>query len=146
VRLSPDDVACWLLKTARPPADIAADWRPGTARRLHRCLRRSYRLELMAPGQRCLLWLSGPRQPGVHALGVLTEPPDPTEAAPDAEVELHLLAEPVGRGELLGDPAFTAAEVVRMPAGSNPSWLDAAQLAAVLDRVDPAAARAAGWH
>ena len=33
--------------------------RPGTARSLTRCVRRSYRLELMAAGQPCLLWLSG---------------------------------------------------------------------------------------
>jgi hypothetical protein len=32
-----------------------------------------------------------------------------------------------------------------MPAGSNPSWLDAAQLAAVLDLLGPDAVRAAGW-
>lgn len=142
---TPDDVACWLLKTTRAPAEIDAGWRPGTTRTLRRCLRRSYRLELMAPGQRCLLWLSGRREPGVHALGVLTGPPDPADAAPEVEVALHLLAEPVGRAELLGDPGFGPAEVLRMPAGSNPSWLDRGQLAAVLDRADPAAVRAAGW-
>ena len=35
---------------------------------------------------------------------------------------------------LLGDPRMRDAEVLRMPAGSNPSWLSRAQFDAVLDR------------
>lgn len=132
------DVACWVIKaTVLPPP----------AARLPRCLRRSYRLELMAPGQRCLLWLSGRRQPGVHALGRLATAPEPTGDATrqTVDVELHRLADPVPRAELVADPAFAAAEVVRMPAGSNPSWLSPEALDAVLDNVDPAVLRAAGW-
>ncbi len=143
--LLPDDVACWLLKTARPPDAVAPGWRPGTSRRVRRCVRRSYRLALMVPGQRCLLWLSGRREPGVHALGLLAAAPDPTEPAPAIEVVLHLLPDPLPRAELLADPGFATAEVARMPAGSNPSYLRTAQLAPVLDRVDEAARRAAGW-
>ena len=131
--LLPADVACWLLKTARPPAAIDPGWRPGTAVRVRRCLRPSYRLGLMAAGQPCLLWLSGPRESGVHAVGVLVAPPDPDTV----EVELHRLAEPLPRAELLLDPAFATAEVIRMPAGSNPSYLRPAQLAPVLARLDP---------
>lgn len=138
-RLAAGDVACWVIKAVvLPPAEP----------RLARCVRRSYRLELMAPGQRCLLWLSGRREPGVHALGRLASVPEPTDdpARHSVEVELHRLAEPVPRAELVADPAFAAAEVVRMPAGSNPSWLSPAALRAVLDRVDPAALDAAGWR
>jgi hypothetical protein len=35
-------------------------------------LRGTYRLELMAPGQRCFLWLSGRVEPGMYAIGALT--------------------------------------------------------------------------
>jgi hypothetical protein len=101
-RLTPGDVACWVLKTSRPPAEIALGWRPGTGRELTRCVRPSYRLDLMDAGQPCLLWLSGRRQPGVHAVGVLA------------------------------DPDARDAEVLRMPAGSNPSWLSGAQFHVVL--------------
>jgi hypothetical protein len=38
----------------------------------------------------------------------------------------------VPRGALLADPRARDAEVLRMPAGSNPSWLSADQYAAVL--------------
>jgi len=57
-RLSPGDVGAWLLKSASLPPAAAGGWAPGTTRRLHRCVRATYRLSLMAPGQPCLLWLS----------------------------------------------------------------------------------------
>ena len=49
---------------------------------------------------------------------------------------LTVLADPVLRAELLADPAARDAEVLRMPAGSNPSWLSAGQYAAVLGRAE----------
>jgi hypothetical protein len=47
-------------------------------------------------------------------------------------VRLTLLTDPVPRADLLADPRMRDAEVLRMPAGSNPSWLSAGQYAAVL--------------
>jgi hypothetical protein len=134
VRLTPGDVACWVLKSTRPPVAIDAGWRPGTARSLTRCVRRSYRLELMAAGQPCLLWLSGRDRPGVHALGSVEGPVEEVDGGPTVPVRLTLLPEPVLRAELLGDPRMQDAEVLRMPAGSNPSWLSRTQFDAVLDR------------
>ena len=140
-RLTGADVACWVLKTSAPPDAVALGWAPGGTARVGRCVRPSYRLGLMAPGQRCLLWLSGRQDPGVHAVGVLTSPPDDDLVV---GVALHRLAEPLPRAHLLGT-AFATAEVVRMPAGSNPSWLTAAQLFPVLDHLDAAELAAAGW-
>ena len=91
-----------------------------------------YRLGLMNAGQPCLLWLSGRDRPGVHAVGELCGPPDESADGPVALVRFTLLAEPVDRAELLADPAARDAEVLRMPAGSNPSWLSELQFAAVL--------------
>jgi hypothetical protein len=98
-------------------------------------VRRSYRLDLMAAGQPCLLWLSGRDRPGVHALGTVAGPVEEDEAGGSVvPVRFTLLLEPVLRAELLGDPRMRDAEVLRMPAGSNPSWLSAQQFAAVLER------------
>jgi hypothetical protein len=130
-QLTRDDVACWLLKTAVPPEVLAPGWTAGTGRELTRCVRRSYRLELMTPGAPCLLWLSGRGSPGVHALGVLAAAPSTGEGGPEVAVRLTLLDRPVRRADLIADPAFRSAEVVRMPAGSNPSWLSAGEYAAV---------------
>jgi hypothetical protein len=132
-------VAAWLLKTTMPPEQLADGWRPGATRVLQRCLRGSYRLGLMLPGQPCLLWLSGADRPGVHAVGSLSGLPGATADGPAVAVALRRLHRPVPRAALLGSPAFEAAEVVRMPAGSNPSYLTGEQLRAVrslLDRAD----------
>jgi hypothetical protein len=123
-----------VLKTTRPPTDLAAGWSADERRSLTRCVRRSYRLGLMAAGQPCLLWLSGRDRPGVHAVGVLTDGVQRDGDGWTVPLELTLLAEPISRAELLADPVAREAEVLRMPAGSNPSWLSAAQFAAVLAR------------
>ena len=135
-RLTAEDVACWLLKSAGWPEGLA---RTGDGQRLHRCLRRSYRLDLMAPGQPCLLWVSGRDRPGVAALGRLGGRPGPDGRV---EVELSVLPAPLARADLLTDARFRAAEVVRMAAGSNPSYLRADELAAVVERLDDTAAAA----
>ena len=134
MRLSAADVGCWVLKSTSPPADVVPGWQPGTARTLTRCVRPSYRLELMVAGQPCLLWLSGRTAPGVHALGELTGGAEPGDDGWAVRLRLTLLAEPVARTDLLSDPVAREAEVLRMPAGSNPSWLSPAQFAAVLAR------------
>src|SRR5690242_7290751 len=121
-RLTAADVGCWVIKTSLPPADLATDWRPGSHRVLARCLRPSYRLSLMSPGQACLLWLSGRTAPGVHAVGVLSGEVSQGVGGPEVRVRLTLLAEPVARADLLDRAGTRDAEVLRMPAGSNPSW------------------------
>ena len=50
-RLSGTDVGSWLLKSTRPPAEIDPTWAPGDERVLSRCVRRSYRLDLVLPGR-----------------------------------------------------------------------------------------------
>lgn len=135
-RLAAGDVAAWLLKTSRPPAELAPGWRPGQERRLERCVRRSYRLGLMAPGQPCVLWLSGRSEPGVHAVGRLVDDDGPPDSRPAVEVALTLLADPVPRSTLVRHTAFADAEVVRMAAGSNPSYLTARQLAALVELLE----------
>ena len=128
-------MACWVLKSTQPPHEIVTGWRPGTERNLTRCVRPSYRLGLMTAGQPVLLWVSGRRRPGVHAVGVLEGPAAGGAEGPVVPVRLSRLSEPVDRGDLLADPAARTAEVLRMPAGSNPSWLSGPQFDAVLDRV-----------
>ena len=133
-RLTPGDVACWVLKTSIVPNAVVPGWAAGSAHELTRCVRASYRLGLMTAGQPCLLWVSGRERPGVHALGVLTGTVREDDGGPVVPVRFTLLAEPVARAGLLAEPAFLDAEVLRMPAGSNPSWLTATQYSAVLTR------------
>ena len=134
-RLTAEDVACWVFKSSVPPDEVVPGWVPGTSRSLTRCVRPSYRLALMAPGQPCLLWVSGRIDPGVHALGTLTGEPAEYEGGPLVPVQLRLLPSPLPRAALLADPVARDAEVLRIPAGSNPSWLSAPQFAVVLDGI-----------
>lgn len=137
-RLQTGDVAGWLIKSTRAPAEIDPGWAPGAERDLTRCVRRSYRLDLIRSGQPVVLWISGRATPGVHAVGRVTGPPyepaDPDDDRPVLPVRLTRLEAAVERSELLDDPGFRDAEVLRMPAGSNPSWLTADQLGTVLGR------------
>lgn len=143
--LRADDVAAWVLKTRTPLDDLTDGWRNGDRADLRRCVHPTYRLDLVQPGDRCLLWLSGRQAPGVHAVGVVTEAPVDGDPDPAVHVRLHRLAEPLARADLLADPAVADAEVLRAPFGSNPSYLTPAQLRAVLDRLAAADLRAAGW-
>jgi len=157
VRLTAADVGCWVIKTSRPPEQILDRWPRGSTRALTRCVRRSYRLELMAPGQPCLLWLSGRQDPGVQAIGTVTGAPQPAEdgvplddrSGPEPEpavtLSLHLLQEPVERRSLLADPLLAGSEVLRMPAGSNPSFLSPERLSALVDLISPEDLAASGW-
>ena len=131
-RLTTPDVACWVVKSSLPPDALVPGWTPGTRQVFSRCLRPSYRLGLMRPGQPCLLWVSGRDAPGVHALGQLAGEVAASGGGPEVSVAFTLLPEPVPRAALLADPGVRGAEVLRMPAGSNPSWLSAGQYAAVL--------------
>lgn len=130
-RLAREDVACWVLKSTRPPELIEPGWRVGAAHTTTRCVRRSYRLDLVHAGQPCLLWISGRTAPGVHALGEVTGAVEERDGGPVVPVRLVRLPTPVLRAELLADADARDAEVLRMPAGSNPSWLSPRQYAAL---------------
>lgn len=132
--LRADGVGSWLLKSTVPPSVLSPGWVCGEERILTRCLRRSYRLQLMVPGQPCVLWVSGP-QAGVHAVGALVSPPADGPAPGSqatVDVALRLLPEPVPRAVLRADTALAGAEVLRMPAGSNPSYLTPSQATVLL--------------
>ncbi|KQS69349.1 hypothetical protein [Modestobacter sp. Leaf380] len=134
-RLTRADIGAWLLKSARA---LDAGWASDTEVDLARCVRPSYRLDLVTAGQPCVLWVSGRADPGVHAVGVVTGPVEPGEDGPVLPARWRRLPEPVPREALLADPVARSAEVLRMPAGSNPSWLSPAQWSVVQ-------AMTAGW-
>ncbi|HYP44409.1 MAG TPA: hypothetical protein VEQ66_04325 [Propionibacteriaceae bacterium] len=141
-RLTLDDIGCWVIKSQTPVVELSAGWDLGATRELTRCLRRSYRVHLMHPGQPCLLWVSGLQQPGVQALGELTsvarpvDDPEATRPQISVDVALRRLRRPIPRSALLADHVLAAAEVLRMPAGSNPSFLSPSLWAALQDFLD----------
>jgi hypothetical protein len=125
--LTPETLGAWLLKATGSAPSTRAHVDAGFADVGTWCVQPTYRTGLVAAGQRVLLWVSGNErdQPaGVYAHGRTTGP-----AASDVmPVTLAPLASPLLRSELVGHPELAGMEVLRVPAGSNPSYVTPAQL------------------
>ena len=125
--LSTDTLGAWLVKASGAAPSTREHVRTGFAGVETWCVRPTYRTDLVAAGQPVLLWVSGsePGLPaGIHAHGRTTGP------ARDGVMPIVLvpLDQPLLRSELVGDPDLAALEVLRMPAGSNPSYVTPGQL------------------
>ena len=100
-----------------------------------------YRADLMAPGDRCFVWVTGPRgaswTPGIWAAGVVTARPVPTRQSRRLRVGLDVRGlEPLlPRSELRSDPRFAEAEVLRVPRMGNPLILTLGEVAAIDDHL-----------
>jgi hypothetical protein len=143
--LTEDSLGAWLLKANPSGGGLDEHVRTGLQSVATRCVRPSYRTSLVLADQPVLLWVSGrdPRLPsGLHAAGRTTGPVEGSPDGPVMPVRLAALVPPVPRAALVEDPVLSGLEVLRMPAGSNPSYLDTAQYAALcaafpqVDRTD----------
>lgn len=149
-------VGAWLLKANPAVWDIGTALRDGTELDWWR-MARSYRNDLVAPGQPCAMWVTrGDRRvgSGVWALGEVTgpvhedsgDPDDPLwrdEAArrqlrPRLPVRLEVLDRPVLREEFVADPRLDHAEVLVVPRIGNPAVLTPDEWQALLELVGPA--------
>ena len=127
-----ESLGAWLLKASPELLAVEEHVRTGFRTLTSRCVRSTYRAALVREGQPVLLWLSGHdrRHPaGLYAQGSTTGVA--REDGPELAVPLALrLIDPVvTRRELLAHPRLAGIEVIRMPAGSNPSYLDVEQYA-----------------
>ena len=99
------------------------------------CVARTYRRRLIRPDQPALLWVSGSNraepQPGLWAAGRTVGSVQAGDAQATVDLRLRLLDEPVPRGVLTHVAGLEGLEVLRVPAGSNPSWVTATEFAAL---------------
>jgi hypothetical protein len=124
------NLGAWLIK-ARPdglPLDdlVKSGFRGLTSR----CVRPTYRTGLVREDQPVLLWVSGgdPRYPsGIYATGRTTGPAGPVQHELAMPLRLRAVSPVVLREELMSQSGLSELEVLRMPAGSNPSYLDKQQ-------------------
>lgn len=133
--LTPETLGAWLVKAAGAEPSTGEHVRTGFAEVGTWCVRPSYRTALVAPGQPVLLWVSGTEAEhpaGIHARGRTTGP------AGDGTMPMALvpLDVPLLRSELVAHPGLSSLEVLRMPAGSNPSFVTPEQLG-VLAQLSP---------
>jgi hypothetical protein len=127
-------LGAWLVKTSPDASPLAELVRSGFGTVTHRCVRPTYRARLIRAGQPVLLWVSGrdPEFPaGLYATGHTTGP----AGLEDSELAMPLRLSPVDpvvtRSQILAAPGLGTLEVIRMPAGSNPSYLDTTQYRAL---------------
>ena len=125
--LTPATLGAWLVKASGAAPSTREHVRAGFADAVTWCVQPTYRTGLVAAGQPVLLWVSGSEAglpAGIHAHGRTTGP------ARDGVMPVVLvpLDQPLLRSELVGHPDLAALEVLRMPAGSNPSYVTPEQL------------------
>ena len=126
-------LGAWLVKGNRGVSSVDELVRTGFASVTGWCVRPSYRTELVEPDQPVLFWVSGGdghRPSGIYAQGRTRGWPEPEPEGLKLVLPLSLepLAQAVPRAELLEHPVLREAEVLRMAAGSNPSFLTREQL------------------
>lgn len=149
------DLGAWLLKCNPAAWDLRGFRNSGEKRVTSWSVQPNYRSALVAAGDRVLFWVSGDGRQGfargVWGLGYVVAEPEPwSEAtrgfwrAADAhhgirarvEVDIELLAEPVSDRQLRA-AGIDDLEVQRQPFAANPSWVSAAQLAALHELLPP---------
>jgi hypothetical protein len=145
------NIAAWILK-ARPDLWDIAGWLRSDEPVGSWRLAEGPRVDLLAPGQRCFLWITGAAgarlTPGIWAWGSITgavfgqsgDLDDPRwidrvaqrQVRPFVPVHLERLSEPIPRSELRDDPRFALSEILRAPRVGNPVVVTPGELA-VLD-------------
>ena len=128
-------LGAWLIKGSAGVSAMDQLIRTGFSTVTTWCLRQTYRTDLVEPGQPVLFWISGSsatRPAGIYAQGstrgrttAADDEPDEGRGLPKVlmPVELRQLTAPVLRRDLLQHPTLSRIEVLRMPAGSNPSFV-----------------------
>ena len=124
-------LGAWLVKASGAAPSTREHVRAGFVDAATWCVRPTYRTGLVGAGQPVLLWVSGSEAglpAGIHAHGRTTGP------ARDGVMPVVLvpLEDPLLRSELVGHPDLASLEVLRMPAGSNPSYVTPEQLAVLV--------------
>ena len=129
--LTRETLGAWLVKASGATPSTGQHVREGFVDVTSWCARPTYRTELVGAGQPVLLWVSGAEAAhpaGIYARGRTTGP------VSDGVMPMRLvpLEEPLLRAELVGHPDLSSLEVLRMPAGSNPSFVTPPQLAVLV--------------
>jgi hypothetical protein len=141
------DFGAWLFK-CNPRLRDFQSFAAGADGITEWCVASGYRATLIRAGQPVMLWISGSDAgdptPGIWAVGQTTSDAGSGVADPSAvghrrpgrrdvhaRLDLRLLDEPVPRAVLRHVGGLERLEVLRIPAGSNPSWVTHSEFDAI---------------
>lgn len=141
-RIRADNLGAWLVKCQpKVNPELPRSIRAGDPQPVTRwCVAGNYRSRMMGPGDRAVLWVSGDGRElarGIWGLGWVTGPVRPMVDELGAEtgkleVPLHLPVLSSGlTAEEIKAAGISDLEVLRLPQGSNPSWVSIEQLTAL---------------
>ncbi len=147
-------IGAWLLKAHPDVWDVVGFLEAGGEIESW-SLTDSYRVELMAPGDPCVLWMTGAEgadpPAGLWAIGEITTEPyegtseddgfwpsdeERTRRTLHIGVDLAFLPEPIPRHVLADDPRFEGAEIFRAPRMGSPLALTPAMYEALEQHLD----------
>ena len=126
-----ETLGAWLLKSSPDSSPVDEFLRTELGTVTERCIRPSYRADVVVAGQPVRLWVSGHddvHPAGLYAQGRTTGPAQREADQLAMPVRLSGIDPPVLRRELLAHRLLSQLEVIRMAAGSNPSFLTREQL------------------
>jgi hypothetical protein len=130
--VSPATLGAWLLKASGGAVSTRAHLHAGFVDASTWCVQPTYRTDLVEAGQPVLLWVSGTERDhpaGIYARGRTIG----TARAGVVPIALTPVQDPLLRSELVGHPGLGALEVLRVPAGSNPSFVTPEQLRVLVE-------------
>lgn len=157
-RITAVNLGGWVLRCNPDVYDLPGEVEAGAEKVWSWRVAKSYRTEVMAPGQRAVLWLGGPatslRTPGVWGIGYVTGPAylqadsdDASEFWLDEEradrlewvvdLDIDILPTPIAAGELKAMSELADMELFRAPQMSNPIYLSLEEMSALEVRVGP---------
>ena len=157
-RITTANLGGWVLRCNPDVYDLPGDVEAGAEKVWSWRVAKSYRTEVMAAGQRAVLWLGGPatslRTPGVWGIGYVTgsaylraDGDEASERWLDKEradrlewvidLDIDILPTPIAAGELKTMSELADMELFRAPQMSNPIYLSPEEMSALEAWVGP---------
>lgn len=157
-KVTPENLGAWVLKCNPAVWDLEAYRADGETHIENWSVTENYRSDMMRPGQRVLLWVTGPRggslPRGFWASGWVTGPADHVAQFSNEEdednggywideeyrlkstfmvpVNVELWDVPLLASDVEALPDVAAMELFKQPQMSNPSWISQAELNALM--------------
>lgn len=157
-RITAVNLGGWVLRCNPDVYDLPQAVQDGEDKVWDWLVAKSYRTDVMAPGQRVVLWVGGPptatRTPGVWGIGYVTGPANLRVDADEpsdywlceeraarlewvVDLDVDILPTTIAADELKAMPELAGMELFRAPQMSNPVYIGPEEMSAIERQVGP---------